>query len=245
MTILGIFSALFVIALGLGALALAVMYVVDITQTTHAIRRNYPVVGRFRYAFETMGEFFRQYFFAMDREELPFNRAERAWAYRRRRGQHLPSVPHDLRPAGTASSSMRRFRLDEEEPIPPVTIGPYCRHFYRPLFHISAMSFGAISKPAVIAVRAPRPGCWLNTGRWPGPTTEGGADVSSRWGPRGVRMQPVSSTGQAPGGRASAGEDDRVKLSPGAKPGKGGILPAARSRRRSPPSAAFPPARIP
>ena len=59
-------------------IAIIVMYIADITQTSHAIRRNYPVVGRFRYLFENMGEFFRQYFFAQDREELPFNRAERA-----------------------------------------------------------------------------------------------------------------------------------------------------------------------
>ena len=68
---------LFVFAIGLGVLAIPVMFLIDISQTKHAVRRNYPVVGRFRYFFEEMGEFFRQYFFAMDREELPFNRAER------------------------------------------------------------------------------------------------------------------------------------------------------------------------
>ncbi|MDP4650270.1 MAG: FMN-binding glutamate synthase family protein, partial [Haliea sp.] len=65
----------FLFALGLMALVIAVcwMYVVDIRQTTHTIRRNYPVLGRFRYLFEYLGEFFRQYFFSQDREELPFN----------------------------------------------------------------------------------------------------------------------------------------------------------------------------
>jgi len=77
---------LFVFALTAGIVAVCVMYVIDRTQTTHAIRRNYPVVGRFRYFFEELGEFFRQYFFAMDREEMPFNRAERAWAYRAAKG---------------------------------------------------------------------------------------------------------------------------------------------------------------
>ena len=61
-----------------------VWYIQDVTQTRQAIRRNYPVIGRFRYLFEHLGEFFRQYFFAMDREELPFNRAERSWVYRGR-----------------------------------------------------------------------------------------------------------------------------------------------------------------
>ena len=76
----GSLSLLFV--LGLGLVTIAVIYVIDKTQTKQTIRRNYPVVGRFRYMFEHLGGFFRQYFFAMDREELPFNRAERSWVYR-------------------------------------------------------------------------------------------------------------------------------------------------------------------
>jgi hypothetical protein len=75
-------ATLLVIAIGIGILSVLVLYVIDRTQTSHAIRRNYPVIGRLRYFFEHMGEFFRQYFFAMDREELPFNRAQRSWAYR-------------------------------------------------------------------------------------------------------------------------------------------------------------------
>lgn len=67
---------------GMGVLVFAVLYVLDRSQKTHTIRRNYPVVGRFRYFFEHLGEFFRQYFFAMGRDELPFNRAERSWVYR-------------------------------------------------------------------------------------------------------------------------------------------------------------------
>ena len=68
--------------IGIGILCLIVVYIADVTQTKQTIRRNYPVVAHFRYFFEHIGEFFRQYFFAMDREELPFNRAERSWAYR-------------------------------------------------------------------------------------------------------------------------------------------------------------------
>jgi len=59
------------LAFGLLIIAIVYMYVVDITQTSQTIRRNYPVIGRFRYFFEHLGEFFRQYFFALDREELP------------------------------------------------------------------------------------------------------------------------------------------------------------------------------
>ena len=73
-----VFAILLVVAL----ITIGVVYVIDRSQTSQAIRRNYPVIGRFRYLFEHLGEFFRQYFFAMDREELPFNRAQRSWCYR-------------------------------------------------------------------------------------------------------------------------------------------------------------------
>ena len=79
---LSIVATLFVLAICIGFISLVVIYIIDVTQTKQAIRRNYPVVGRFRYFFEHLGEFFRQYFFSMDREELPFNRAQRSWVYR-------------------------------------------------------------------------------------------------------------------------------------------------------------------
>ena len=65
-----------------GLIAVLILYILDVNQTSQAIRRNYPVIGRLRYFFEHLGVFFRQYFFAMDREELPFNRAQRAWVAR-------------------------------------------------------------------------------------------------------------------------------------------------------------------
>ena len=75
-------AVFFVLVCGILVLTVILFYLIDITQNKHAIRRNYPVIGRLRYWFEHLGEFFRQYFFAMDREELPFNRAERSWVYR-------------------------------------------------------------------------------------------------------------------------------------------------------------------
>ncbi len=83
--VVDIMSALFIVGIGCGVIAIAVLFVIDSTQTKHAVRRNYPVIGRFRYLFESLGEYFRQYFFAMDREELPFNRAQRAWVIARQR----------------------------------------------------------------------------------------------------------------------------------------------------------------
>ena len=86
MDILQTLSALFVVFLGIGLIAVIVIFVIDVTQTTSSVRRNFPVVGRFRFLFEHMGEFFRQYFFAQDREEMPFNRAQRSWVYRASKG---------------------------------------------------------------------------------------------------------------------------------------------------------------
>jgi len=76
---LNILGSLFLFIIGALAAVALVFFIVDVTQTKDAIRRNYPVIGRFRGLFSQLGEFFRQYFFAMDREEMPFNRAERDW----------------------------------------------------------------------------------------------------------------------------------------------------------------------
>src|SRR3979490_1910713 len=61
---------------------LVFLFISDITQKKHGVLRNYPVVGHLRYFFEQLGEYFRQYFFAGDRDEMPFNRSTRAWVYR-------------------------------------------------------------------------------------------------------------------------------------------------------------------
>ena len=222
---------------------IAVTYVIDVTQTGHAIRRNYPVIGRFRYWFENLGVFFRQYFFAMDREEMPFNRAQRTWVY---------SASKDLDTTVAFGSSKNLHvpgtvifvncpypTLGTEAAVPqPLTIGPFCRQPYTTasLFNISGMSYGAISKPAVTALSkgAALAGCWMNTG-------EGGLSPYHRSHPCDIVMQ----IGTAKNGvRTPDGKLDdtklrevskleqvkmfELKMSQGAKPGKGGILPAAK-----------------
>jgi len=69
--------------------------VLDVTRCKHAVRRDCPVIGRFRYWLEHLGEFCCQYFLGLDREEIPFGRAERAWACRAAKGANttLASVP--------------------------------------------------------------------------------------------------------------------------------------------------------
>ncbi len=80
-------SSIFIFVVGAFLLTIIFLFVIDVSQTKHAVRRNFPVIGRFRYLFEHMGEFFRQYFFALDREEMPFNRAQRSWVYRAAKGE--------------------------------------------------------------------------------------------------------------------------------------------------------------
>lgn len=68
MNVLDTLAVLFAFTIGILVLVALVIFVLDRLQAEDAIRRNYPVIGRFRHLFSTLGEFFRQYFFAMDRE---------------------------------------------------------------------------------------------------------------------------------------------------------------------------------
>ena len=123
------------IAFLLGLVSILVIYVIDRCQTKQAIRHNYPVIGRFRYMFEHMGEFFRQYFFAQDREELPFNRAERSWVYRAAKNVDSTIAfgsTRSLTPPGSVSFVNCPFPTLSEDavPIADVTIGEGCRQPY-------------------------------------------------------------------------------------------------------------------
>lgn len=236
-------AMLLIIAIVAAIVALIVVYFVDKRQTKHSIRRNYPVLGRFRYFFETLGEFFRQYFFALDREEFPFNRAIRSWIYRAAKNVDTTVAfgsTVNIRQPGTILFANSPFPVldDRAEPLTAVTIGQNCQNPYtsNSIVNISAMSFGAISRPAVQALShgAKQAGCWLNTGE--GGLSpyhlEGGADLVVQIGTAkyGVR----NSEGKLDDGmlRKIAAYPQvkmfEIKLSQGAKPGKGGILPAVK-----------------
>ena len=242
-TALEVFAALFVVSVGLLLLAVMVLYVLDVTQTKQAIRRNYPVLGRFRYVFEHIGTFFRQYFFAMDREELPFNRAERSWVYRAAKNVDSTLAfgsTRDLRSPGSVFFVNTAFPTLGADAMPPqpITFGTDCTHPYTTasIFNISGMSYGAISRPAVLALSngARLAGCWMNTGE--GGLSryhlEGGADLvfqigTAKYGVRDAQGRLDEEKLRA----VSAHERVRmfeIKLSQGAKPGKGGILPGAK-----------------
>lgn len=241
--ILSILSYTLVFILGLALAGIIVMFIIDVTQTQDAVRRNYPVIGRFRYVFSELGEFFRQYFFAMDREEMPFNRAERDWVGRAAAGKDNTVAfgsTKNLSPAGTAIFVNCPYPTLEAHAAPtqPLTIGPNRPNPYHApsFFNISGMSFGALSVPAVRALShgAKMAGCWLNTGEGAASTyhLESGCDIvfqigTAKYGVRndqgGLDDEKLKKMADLPQIKMF-----EIKLSQGAKPGKGGILPGAK-----------------
>ncbi len=234
-------ATMFIVAIGLLVLAVIVMYIQDKRQSKKTILRNYPVIGRFRYLFEHLGEFFRQYFFAMDREELPFNRAQRTWSYKAAKGNNTTAAfgsTKNLSPEGTVIFVNTAFpALDDEIHLASkIEIGPYSEHPYTPesFFNISAMSYGSLSKPAVQALSygAKQAGIWLNTGE--GGVSpyhlEGGCDIVFQLGT--AKYGARDAEGNLDEGKLKTIADKpqvkmiELKLAQGAKPGKGGILPA-------------------
>ena len=125
-------ALVFIFVLGVGVGVVAIFFVVDRLQTADAIRRNYPVIGRFRHLFTALGEFFRQYFFAMDREELPFNRAQRDWISRASDGRGNTVAfgsSRNLSIVGTPIFANAAFPpLEDQAAITkPMLIGPTAR----------------------------------------------------------------------------------------------------------------------
>lgn len=231
----------FVVLIFVVLVLLVYFYIADVTQTKQAIRRNYPVIGRFRYFFEHIGEFFRQYFFALDREELPFNRAQRSWVYRAAKDVDATVAFGSTRPLNLPGDILFLnclFPTLTEDAIPAakVTIGagvarqPYTTSS---LYNISGMSFGALSIPAItaLATGAKKAGIWMNTGE--GALSEfhlkGGCDIVFQIGT--AKYGVSDAEGKLCNKRLAevAAHDEvkmfEIKMSQGAKPGKGGILP--------------------
>ena len=232
-----------ILCVGLVLAVILVLGIIDRTQTHDAIRRNYPVVGRFRYVFSSLGEFFRQYFFAMDREELPFNRAQRDWVKHAGDGGSSTIAfgsTRNLSVPGTPIFTNAAFPpLDNQfASTDPLVIGPQARTPYLApsIFNLSGMSYGAISKPAVQALSkgCAKAGVWMNTGE--GGLSpyhlEGGCDIVFQMGTAKYGVRDADGNLDDDKLRDIAGHDQvkmiEIKLAQGAKPGKGGILPAAK-----------------
>lgn len=223
---------------------LVYLYFSDIFQTEHTIRRNYPILGRLRYRFEHLGEFFRQYFFSQDREELPFNRAQRSWAYRAAKNIDSTVAFGSTTPLDKAgsviflNSPFPVLKSDYEEPQKLVLGEGFCEKPFRTnkIVNVSAMSFGALSVPAIRALShgAAKAGIWLNTGE--GGLSkyhlEGACDIVFQIGT--AKYGVSDEQGRLSDKKLSeiAIVDNvrmfEIKLSQGAKPGKGGILPASK-----------------
>ena len=231
------------LAVALVFAALVLLGLHDLRQTRHAVLRNYPVIGHLRFLLEYIRPELRQYFIESDTEAAPFSRAQRSLVYQRAKsepdnrpfGTHLDVgrqgyewINHSIFPTVLASSDFR------------VTIGAGCAQPYQAsIFNISAMSFGSLSSNAILALNqgAKKGGFAHDTGEgsissyhrvhggdliWEvGSGYFGCRDEQGRFNPE--RFAQNASDPQV--------KMIEIKLSQGAKPGHGGILPAAKVTR--------------
>lgn len=230
--------------LGLGLGILTLLALRDIFQRQHAIRRNFPILGRIRYFFEPFGAPLRQYFVTSNTEERPFDRITRSWIYQSAKavnntiGFGSERDKDAVGSYGLMPSLYPYLSKDEAEAACHIVLGPERLYPYpvRSWVNISGMSFGAISSRAIEALShgANQANCFLNTG-------EGG--VSSYHLKGGCDLVFQVGTGKF-GVRDAEGRFDpdayrrlceqeavkgvELKLAQGAKPGKGGMLPASK-----------------
>lgn len=220
---------------------LLLLAIANIRQKKHAILRNFPVIGYLRYFFESIRPEIRQYFFESDLDGKPFNRRQRSIVYQRAKNerqtvafgmQSNPNTPgfewaaHSVYPSILNEAGLR------------VWIGNnLCRQpYYASIYNIGAMSYGALSKTAIIALNE-----GARLGKFAHNTGEGGI---SKYHLNGGDLIWQIGTGyfgcRTEDGRFNAIAFRRnallpqvkmieLKISQGAKPGHGGILPAAKN----------------
>ncbi len=250
----GILLALFsLVVFGVGWLALVVCLALvavgvhDMRQSRHAILRNYPVIGHLRFLFEYIRPEIRQYFIESDSETTPFSRAQRSLVYQRSKGEP------DNRPFGTqldvgmqgyewVNHSMAPTRLPTHDfrlwigghpGAAPLSVESCTQPYHASVFNISALSFGSLSANAILALNK---GAQL--GGFAHDTGEGSISSHHRihggdliWeigsGYFGCRNDDGSFSDER--FTANAREPQvkmiELKMSQGAKPGHGGILP--------------------
>ena len=220
--------------------ALAGLGTWDVLQTRSTLRRNYPILAHFRYGLESIGPEMRQYFIESDTAEVPYSRQQRALIYQRAKavndtrpfgtqqdvyGDQYEWINHSVMPAAIASSDFR-IRIGAQSAQP----------YDASVFNISAMSFGALSANAIRALNAgaKRGGFYHDTGE--GSISpyhrEHGGDLVWEIGSGyfGCRNDDGSFSDERFIRNASDPQVKMIelKLSQGAKPGHGGVLPAAK-----------------
>ncbi|MBL0728890.1 FMN-binding glutamate synthase family protein [Piscinibacter sp. HJYY11] len=209
----------------------------DVTQTRHSVLRNYPVIGHLRFLLEFIRPEMRQYFIESDNEAAPFSRQQRSLVYQRSKGEP------DKRPFGTQMDvGATGYEWINHSLVPTVlathdfrvTIGATrAQPYSASVFNISAMSFGALSANAILALNA-----GAKRGNFAHDTGEGSISVhhqqhggdliweigSGYFGCRDAqgRFDPERFAGNATLPQVKMIE---LKLSQGAKPGHGGMLP--------------------
>lgn len=221
--------------------ALFVLGVYDVVQKKHTILRNFPLVGHFRYLLESISPEIQQYFIESNTDGRPFSRNLRSLVYRRAKNvndTHPFGTQRDLNGIDYMALRHSIYAVEPDEIDPRITIGgEACQHPYdTSIFNISAMSFGSLSANAIMALNngAKKGNFYHNTG-------EGGISSYHRQG--GDLVWQIG-TGYF-GCRDVHGNFDEykfvekaawpevkmieIKLSQGAKPGHGGVLPGIKN----------------
>ena len=224
-------------------LPLVAVGIYDSFQMRHSLRRNFPLVGRGRWHMEALRPFVRQYFIESDTDGAPINRMFRSIVYQRAKGE-LEGVPFGTRVNVYRDGyewighSIAAIRASDIHELCITVGGPNCRQPYRAsIFNISALSFGALSSNAVLALNrgAQLGGFAQNTGEGglaPCYLDHGGDLIwqigTGYFGCRDTqgRFSPEAFTEKA---GLDAVRMIEIKLSQGAKPGHGGILPAGKN----------------
>ena len=219
----------------------------------HTIKHNFPVVGHLRYMLESIGPEMRQYFVANNREELPFNRIERSWVYASSKSENNYQgfgTDSDIyrHQHVFIKNSMIPFKISESHPnatnpyfVPCAKVmGAYNnrRKPYRPasIINVSAMSYGSLSAKAIESLNKGvlKANCYHNTGEGGlSPYHSYGGDVIFHFGTGyfGVRSEDGNFSMQKMKALVAKNSFIRaieIKLSQGAKPGKGGVLPGSK-----------------
>ena len=221
--------------------ALTLLGIRDILQPSHAVLRNYPVLGHMRFVFEGIRPEIRQYLIENDQDEQPFSREQRSLVYQRAKGAE------DKRPFGTQEAVYEAGYSWLTHSVAPTDFpdtdfrvpigGPACKQpYHASLYNISAMSFGSLSANAILALNkgAKMGGFAHDTGE--GGISryhrEGGGDLIYEIGSGYFGCRNEDGTFNPDKFAAQAGDDQvkmiELKLSQGAKPGRGGMLPASK-----------------
>ncbi len=221
--------------------ALTLLGIRDLMQKNHAVLRNYPISAHMRFLLEEIRPEMRQYFFESEKDGMPFSRDTRAVVYQRAK------MVLDKRPFGTQEDVYREGYEWMHHSVAPkdrsgekfrITIGgPDCAKPYSAsVFNISAMSFGALSPNAVRALNAgaKKGGFAHDTGEggFSPYHRENGGDIIWEVGSGYFGCRHLDGTFD-PDEFARVSSDDQIKMvelkiSQGAKPGHGGVLPAAK-----------------